>query len=146
MRIIDVISELWKQEKLPVINGLIKFDGSFYAPNGSFDVQYHSINKLIRLIPSTLKEKNYYDEFSNIYAHGPLIHLNTTYFWGEGSWGGDGFLVALDSNQKIKWLFFSYEANPFENLCIEKDELHVLNNLYNEWIFPINEPEKLYFK
>ena len=132
MSIIEIISKLWKNKKLPIINGMIKSDGSFYELDSNG----------LRL--STLEVRDYGKWHSSIIEIAFLKHLGVTYYCGEGSHGSDGWVLAIDSDNKIKWLFFG-EANPLERLWVQDDELHVMSNLNAEWIFPISEPEKLYF-
>jgi hypothetical protein len=143
MTILDIISQLWDKEKLPIINGLVKEDGSFYDIEiGEYCYPVKNDYKPKKI---DLSLKNYLECFSHIYILQQLTHFEITYYCGEGSHGSDGWLLALDSNNELKWLFFSQEANPFEKLWIENNEIHVMNNLNIEWIFPINSPEKVYY-
>lgn len=134
MTILNVISELWKEEKLPVIRGLVKSDCAFYE----FDTDE------LRLLKSTdFYVGNYRNEFSYVNITVSLKHLDVNYYCGDGSHGSDGWALATNSDNSIKWLFFDY-VNPFEKMWIENDEIHIMSNLKTEWIFPIDKPEHLY--
>ena len=118
--------KLWKKKKLPMINGLCKSDGTFYKLEDG------------KLIKTAIPIKKY--DISHVYINAQIEHQGTTYFCGEGSWGDDGFLVALKDNT-ISWLF-SGDLNPLEKLWIEDENIHVLNNCKVEWVIPLAEPEK----
>ena len=133
MEIKDIISELWEQDKLPIIEGLVKADGSFYE----MESRGLSASKHF-----DAEKKDYREWCSSISVWQSLCHLNTVYYCGEGSYGGEGYLFAMNNNE-VKWLFFYSSANPFEKLWIENDEIHVLNNNKVEWIFPIEKPEQM---
>ena len=51
----------------------------------------------------------------------------------------------MNSDNEVEWLFFYCGANPFEKLWAENNRIHALNNLNIEWIFPVDNPEKLCF-
>ena len=132
MTIFCIISKLWQDDKLPVVNGLLKADGAFYELK---------TNGLILSKPIDITQKNYNEEFSHINATVSLSHLGIDYYCGDGSHGSDGWILAM-SNDKLEWLFFDY-INPLEKLWIENEKIHAMSNLNVEWIFPINNPEKL---
>ena len=134
MTIFCIISKLWQDDKLPVINGLLKADGSFYELEA---------NGLRLSKPIDIAEKNYNEEFSHVDATVSLSHMGIDYHCGCGSHGSDGWLLAMNG-EKVDWLFFDY-VNPFEKAWIENDKIHAVSNLGVEWIFPISKPEELYF-
>ena len=139
--ILDIISELWNDEKLPIINGLVKADGSFY------EIKVEDCQPVTAdYQPSTfdVTAKNYYEWYSSVLGSPFLTHAEITYYCGECSQGSDGFLLAVNNkNNTVEWLFFDEEANPLEKMWVENDEIHAMSNLNIEWIFPINAPEKL---
>ena len=132
MNIADIISDAWQQEKLPVINGLIKACGSFY--------------ELDMTAGCKLVEKDFkvavFDMYSSVYYRSEVTYRNTIFYCGGGSMGGDGWLLAINDNDP-QWLFFSENVNPFEKVRVENNEIHVMNNMGNDWIFPVDKPEKM---
>ncbi|MCL1994503.1 MAG: hypothetical protein FWG66_16285 [Spirochaetes bacterium] len=135
MTIIDIIAKQWQEEKLPVINGLVKTDGSFYRLG---------TEGLLPAVPIDLSQTDYNEEFSFITEIASLEHSGRKYYCGEGSHGSDGWLLATSAGGKIEWLFFD-EVNPFEKLWVANNEIHVMSNLNTEWIFPIDKPEEMRF-
>ena len=141
MTILDIISDCWHKEELPIIDGLVKSDGSFYEIEVDYDCRPVEMH-----YPPTafdINRKNYYQYCSGVSSFNSTTHLGITYYCGEGSHGSDGFLIAINSDSKVEWLFFSQEVNPFEKLWIDNNEVHVISNLNIEWIFPVDSPEKL---
>jgi NAD(P)H-hydrate repair Nnr-like enzyme with NAD(P)H-hydrate epimerase domain len=60
---------------------------------------------------------------------------------GEGSFGGDGFVAAVDSHtEQLRWLIFSTQANPLVQLRIEQSRLLVENNTGHLWRINLDEP------
>lgn len=65
-------------------------------------------------------------------------------YCGEGSFGGDGFVVVESQTDfKVKWIAFFETANPFEKLEIFEDKIFAYNNLNEKWIFDIYNPSNL---
>lgn len=141
MTILDIISDCWHKEKLPIIDGLVRSDGSFYKIE--VDCGCRPVEMDYQPTAFDISCKNYYQYCSSILGLTSIMHLGITYYCGEGSHGSDGFIIAINSDSKVEWLFFSQEANPFEKLWIDSGEVHAMNNLNIEWIFPIDSPEKL---
>jgi len=141
MTILDIISDSWHKEELPIIDGLIKSDSSFYEIEVDDDCRPIEMN--YQPLFFDISRKNYYEYCSSVLGFTSITHLGITYYCGDGSHGSDGFLLAINSDNKIEWLFFSQEANPFEKLWVEDNEIHVMSNLNIEWIFPVDSPEKL---
>jgi hypothetical protein len=141
MTILDIISDGWLKEKLPIIDGLVKSDGSFYAI--MIDEECRPIEMNYQATSFDISRENYSEYCSSVLGFASITHLGITYHCGEGSQGSDGFLLAVNSDNNAEWLFFSQESNPFEKLWIENDEIHVMSNLNIEWIFPVGNPERL---
>jgi len=137
MTILDIISESWHNEELPVIDGLIKSDGSFY------DIEVDDDCRPVEMNYQPTCRDSYFEYCSSVLGFTSITHSGITYYCGEGSYGGDGFLLAINSDNKVEWLFFSQYANPFEKLWVANNEIHVMSNLNIEWIFPVDSPEKV---
>jgi len=141
MTILDIISDCWHKEELPIIDGLIKLDGSFYKIEVDDDCRPIEMN--YQPTSFDISRENYYEYCSSVFGFTSTMHGGITYYCGEGSHGSDGFLIAINSDNNVEWLFFSQYANPFEKLWVANNEIHVMSNLNIEWIFPIDNPEKL---
>ena len=126
---IDIIQNLWAQEKLPIIDGLYKSSGLYYKLADG------------KVVFSELPQKDYSNWYSNVSISAKAEHQGVTYYCGEGSWGSDGYVIAIRGDI-IEWLFFG-DINPIEKLWIEGDEIHALNNCKAEWVIPISEPSGL---
>jgi len=141
MTILEIILDYWHKQKLPIIDGLIKSDFSFYEIEIGDDCRPIKINYQPTFFD--MSRENYSEYCSTALSYISVTHLNITYYCGEGSHGSDGFILAINNDNKVEWLFFSQEVNPFEKLWIENNEVHAMSNLKIEWIFPIDSPEIL---
>ena len=125
---------------MPIIDGLIKSDGSFYEIEVDDDCRPIEMNYQPTFFD--ISRKNYFEYCSSV-SFTSITHFDITYYCGEGSHGSDGFLLAINSDNKVQWLYFSQEVNQFEKLWVDNNEIHVISNLNIEWIFPIDNPEQL---
>lgn len=124
---IDTIQSLWKQDKLPIIDGLYKSNGMYYKLTDN------------KVVIAELSKKDYFDWCSDISIHVKIEYQGIIYCCGEGSWGSDGYIIAIKNNI-VEWLFFG-DLNPIEKIWIDNNEIHAINNCKAEWIIPIFEPE-----
>ena len=129
---INIIQKLWCQDRLPIIDGLYKMNGLYYQ----------LINN--KVVTADLPQKDYSKWYSDICVTAQIKHQDIIYCCGEGSWGSDGYVIAL-KNDIVQWLFFG-DLNPLIKLWINDNDLHVLNNCEVEWIIPIAEPERAFIK
>ena len=76
-----------------------------------------------------------------------VLHEKTGFYkaiCGEGSYGGDGFIVTLDADNKICWAAVFDCSNPFVQLQQRGEELVAINNLGECWVFPLSVPSSFY--
>lgn len=60
--------------------------------------------------------------------------------YGDGSWGGDGFILAVTpDSEQLLWLASFEESNPFIRISCEDHFLYVTNNLYEVWRLDISD-------
>jgi len=135
----------WQNQKLPIVNGIIYSDGSLDWINVDYVGDKRKIQFGSRIHLDDLLSNNEVG-FSNI-----IINKKTQSFYkkinvycGEGSFGGDGFVVVETQNDlHIKWIAFFETANPFEKIDIIDNKVIAYNNLNEKWIFDINNLSNL---
>jgi hypothetical protein len=130
MTAIPSISELWKEEKCPLVDGVIFDDGTVLefnvidSPSGRliFDVKRKTDIK--EILGQEL------DNYTHLY-HSRLnkIHGSYRYMAGEGSWGGDGYVACLDlKTNALLWVFTSDKINPIVDLDFINGKIIATNN------------------
>ncbi len=123
------LSELWKKEKCPILDGVIFSDGTIVE----FNI-YRALNKLQfeeiarTQIFEVLKKDP--DNITNLYHSTiQLFHNSYKYMAGECSWGGDGYVACLDVNTNdILWIFTSDKINPIVSLEVLNNKIIAQNN------------------
>lgn len=127
-------------EELPIINGILYPDGNFEKVNIiTYEDRKRTIqqNKIKIVFPFS-KDTDY----SGIIIQSGIIcnDLNCKAICGEGSFGGDGF-VMLESltTGKMLWLASFDNSNPFINIQCDKNGFIVTNNCYEKWYFDISD-------
>jgi hypothetical protein len=143
-RPIDINSE-WANRKLPIVNGIVYSDGSIDLIEISFVGNKRNIQHNGKSSLNNLLSKNELG-FSSIMIASKVEDVNKKIcvYCGEGSFGGDGFVV-VESNidSCIKWIAFFENANPFEKIEIINDKIFAYNNLGEKWEFDINNPRNI---
>lgn len=131
------INKLWKDEKCPLVDGVIFDDGTVIE----FDIKYSSLGSLIfeekRKTNLMQLSKEEVDNYKYLY-HSKTQKTQGTckYMVGEGSWGGDGYLACLDlKTNKLLWIFTSDKINPIVDLDFLDDKVIIKNN--NKSIFSV---------
>jgi len=112
MTISNFISKAWRKRKLPVMNGLAKSDGSFYAIRVE-DYRPVAMDYQSRIFD--INRENHF-EWRGCFCDLPSsTHMDVTYHYGKENHGSDSFILAINSNHEVEWLFFDSCAEPFEN-------------------------------
>ncbi|OTQ70548.1 MULTISPECIES: hypothetical protein [unclassified Gilliamella] len=108
------INELWNKEKLPTKDGIYFANGEsfsflakfyphvFIKKGGSFNL-VDFLNKNPDCITTI-------DIFQKI-----KIQKGGTCLLGEGSHGSEGFIAYISSDEKLNWVIYFEESNPFIN-------------------------------
>jgi hypothetical protein len=128
----DIIQSLWEQHKLPIIDGIYKSNGLYYKLSDG------------KVVIAELSQKDYSKWYSKVSITAEIEHQGVTYHCGEGSYGSDGYVIAI-RGEVIEWLFFG-DINPIERIWIESGEIHALNNCKAEWVIPVSEPQEAFIK
>jgi hypothetical protein len=146
------IEQLYSQYKLPVINGIITKDD--FIKISFKDIVF--CERLRGVTPSANKRR-YFDgklefirsvfddntllreeECSDIDIIKKTEHEDYVLHCGEGSYGGDGFIMITDKNDKIRWLLFHERINPIEKVEIENNRIIGINNCNKKYEFNID--------
>ncbi|OTQ57399.1 hypothetical protein B6D18_10210 [Gilliamella sp. A7] len=90
------INELWNKEKLPIK------DGIYFANGESF-----SLVDFLNQNPDCI---THIDIFKKI-----KLQMGGTCLLGEGSHGSEGFIAYITSDEKLNWVIYFEESNPFIN-------------------------------
>ncbi|HIE5059183.1 hypothetical protein [Serratia marcescens] len=116
----NVITKLWEVGELPIKNALYFSDGraelidiiSYPTPkvskSGCFDFcEFYEENKNEVTTVDVIKKINL--------SCGGYLCL------GEGSYGSEGFIAYLDREEKLVWVVYSENSNPFVSATILHD-------------------------
>ncbi|AEY67512.1 hypothetical protein [Clostridium sp. BNL1100] len=135
----------WLNGKLPIINGIIYPNGNIDWLNVNVIDGKRSIENGSQLHINDLIAD---DElgFADVYIRGKVEDdkRDVTIYCGEGSFGGDGFVVVESrKDKKAVWIAFFEESNPFEKVEVVGEFIYVYNNLKEKWRFCINKPTEI---
>lgn len=140
------IQKLWESEEVPYISGIFYENGTVYKINvirkrNNTAIQFDEVDILSNIhVPDsdylTSIDSTAIIEFSE-------LATNFTAHAGYGGMGDMGF-VSLLSKGVVKWMAFFLESNPFERISYRSGNLYATNNLGEQWVFPINFPEKVW--
>lgn len=118
-------------EKLPIINGIMYSNGNI----DNIEISVQDRKRTLCKQECNILCDNEID-YTYAYPSAELIveEMNCKIICGGGSYGGDGFILAvsLDSNQMI-WLASFDESNPFVSMYREKQQIYVTNNCDEVW-------------
>ena len=131
-KVLQNIGEIFSREKLPTINGVITKEKYFKL---TMDLNNYSME---------LNESDFYEQYleeenySDISISGEITHKNHTVIYGEGSYGGDGFIIIIGESNKVKWLMFHDEINPIVKLEITNNKIIGINNCGIKYEFEVD--------
>lgn len=138
------LSELWKKEECPLVEGVIFNDGTvieFNITNStSGKLQFEEIGRT--QIVEILKQDS--GNYKNLYhSTTQQVHQSYKYMAGEGSWGGDGYVACLDLNtNNVLWIFTSDRINPIISLEFSNNKIIAKNNLSCAFSIEVNSLNK----
>jgi hypothetical protein len=128
--IFEEIIKLYYKNKLPIMNGIITKD-KFIRININENKLFFDESDFDKSI-SLLEE-----DCSDIDIFREIKYKSYTLCCGEGSYGGDGFIIIMDENAKIIWIMFHDKINPIENIEINNNKIIVINNCNKKYEFTI---------
>lgn len=125
----------FQSDSLPIINGILYADGKIEHLCISCDEKHR------RYIEKGLViEEEIYESSIGISAECRSVELDLKVSVGEGSFGGDGFVLAQTlSSDSFLWLIAFDDSNPFISVRIQDDKIVVENNFYEVWEINIKE-------
>lgn len=121
---------LWKDGKLPMVNGLIKSNDTFFSLS---DGGLQKSSPLPRIDSVNI---------SNVDFMPPLKTNQYIIYFGGGNWGSDGWLLFLSEKRDLCWLL-SGDINPIETATVNGSFLHAMNNNNVQFLIPLFSPEKM---
>ncbi len=126
-----------RNDELPIINGILYGNG---------DVQHYAIKadqdykRSIEMVQDTLEEREYVKTTAYINAQIECGDMDMRFVIGEGSYGGDGFILAESiSTETMVFLISFDESNPFVKICRNDKQLLVDNNCGEQWLIDIHD-------
>lgn len=125
-------------EFFPIINGVLYSDGSVDNYVICTDNQHR------RYLESRLtSNENTIESYMTVTNEYQFDDIDMKLYIGEGSYGGDGFILAESvSTQQFLWLISFDESNPFVSLKRIDDTILIENNLYEVWEINIKDIHK----
>ncbi|OCG10546.1 hypothetical protein [Gilliamella apicola] len=108
------INELWNKKKLPIKNGIYFANGESFSFLAKFypDIvikkgKSFSLVDFLNQNPDCITD---IDIFKKI-----KIPTDGACLLGEGSHGSEGFIAYITSDEKLNWVIYFEESNPFIN-------------------------------
>ncbi len=131
-------------EELPIINGVL-------YPDGNYDDMFivtDKNNKRNIYHSNTRLQFPFSDDtvYSSIIIQSEIIcdDLNCKAVCGEGSYGGDGFVMLENLiTKKLLWLASFDNSNPFISIQRDKNGFIVTNNCNEKWYFDISDTDNV---
>ena len=109
----SVISDLWRDGRLPIEDGVFFADGRSYAVDVAGSalrvVEEVDLAELLAEDPDWLTSIDITRESP---APGGFVCA------GEGSHGSEGFFARLDADRNLVWVCYLSESNPFDSLTV----------------------------
>ena len=127
-----------KSEKIPMINGILYSDGTI----DHFCICYDEKRRRYIEKQSNAQDE-IYESYIGITSECQFDDLDLKVSVGEGSLGGDGFVLAETlSSGSFLWLIAFEESNPFISLRRANEKLFAENNNFEVWQIDITELTK----
>lgn len=136
------VFDMWLKEEIPITNGIIYPDGRVEL----LDVEIFAGKKVVRHNVSTTLQELYGSndiDCSSIIINCQISSSNGKYeiYGGEGSFGGDGFVaVTSEGGQKLEWIAFFEDSNPFVELQTDEEFVYGVTSLNDKWALNIMNP------
>ena len=124
------INELWNKEKLPIKDGIYFANGESFSFLAKF-YPYVFIEKgesfsLVDFLNQNPDCITHIDIFKKI-----KLQMGGTCLLGEGSHGSEGFIAYITSDEKLNWVIYFEESNPFINAVELSNAFHIVESSAN---------------
>lgn len=134
---VEQLVEAWKEEKIPVLQGIVTSAGLYYKIENT-----ESQFIVSKPIPFSFDFSGMY--FSAVYSTFTMDFDKYILYCGEGSWGSDGFVYIENKNTKdLVWCFIG-DFNPIIKCTLSDSVLVAENNNGCKYIFEFQNPERAY--
>lgn len=141
MNSINLIMNSFAAEYLPIVNGVVDKHNNLTPVSLNIQTETWRLQTVQPTSFSGFAAVSQ-DEMSAITVLNTLQYNSFAFSCGEGSFGGDGFVLATYNNS-FAWLFFHEYANPIETLAIKNHTLYCKNNLDIEFAIPVDKPQEI---
>lgn len=127
----NLIKELWQNENLPTKDGLYFVDGRSFS--AIIDATLDDVNFLVKRdqfdLEAFLRDNS--DCLTTIdITKKVLLNEQEGYLCcGEAAHGSEGFFARLDINEKLVWVVYFEESNPFVDIKVDGDYVKFITNL-----------------
>ena len=108
------INELWNKEKLPIKDGIYFANGESFSFLAKFysDIvikkgKSFSLVDFLNKNPDCITDIDIFEKIK--------IPTGGACLLGEGSHGSEGFIAYITSDEKLNWVIYFEESNPFIN-------------------------------
>jgi hypothetical protein len=135
------IKELYRNGYLPLIDGIItkdkytKIDVEYnYKCKGEIvfkeECEFIDNEILLQENCSSIDRPDFPD--------GYIKYKDFAIGYGEGSWGGDGYIVVMDKMYNVFCIMFHQLINPIEEIKLKENKIIGINNCYADFEFQID--------
>jgi len=108
------INELWNKEKLPTKDGIYFANGESFSFWAKFyphvfikKGESFSLVDFLNQNPDCITNIDIFQKIK--------IQMGGTCLLGEGSYGSEGFIAYITSDEKLNWVIYFEKSNPFIN-------------------------------
>jgi hypothetical protein len=139
------ISEAWKEERCPIVNGIFRPDDSVSRLMRDGNLENGDPVTLRVADQTTVSELERSGGLEWTYLTQLCEFRATSSRYvavgGEGGMGSDGFVALLEHDVKLLWLAFFDWSNPFTEVSIKDTVVTAVSSLDTIWRFPVDAPE-----
>lgn len=122
---------VWANDQIPILNGAIYPDGRW--------IPFVHIGNEVRMGQCRLwNEEDCAENLTHFteLARASVAESSLDVVAGEGSLGSDGVIALVDRlTNKLHWVLFSENSNPFVCIDISQDQIEATTNLGTVWSF-----------
>lgn len=143
------LQEHWRDEEVPLIDGIIRADGEVVL--FSYEATVRGSDRGV--IPSPKERSTLREQLAADPDVWTAIDVMCRADWragglelhgGGGGFGSDGFVAATSlENGDLVWLVFSQWSNPFRSLAVEGAKLRAVTELGQVWELDLPTPTSI---
>lgn len=136
------IVDLWNEHLLPIKNAVYFADGTAF----SIDITLYPEPRFEKGDDFCFSDffKNNEDEITDVDLFKKKSLSNKGWLcFGEGSYGSEGFIACLNSDDKLIWVLYSENSNPFVDMKEVEGVVYVKSSLNICLRIKINDPREI---